>query len=294
MTSARRATRSISAAQFAGPGKRMSAFLSAGDPYGKVDLVVRGGKALKTVSPFGVTASASGQGRARDATRLRAAGLRRASGRADTLRRAAETTGRTSRVCPASPLTRPARPKTWTSCTTGFTRTGTTRRSAAAGPWTDGGAWDKAQSAAPPPTLTGRDADPSDGTQDHPRRRVRLPTLAGAVHAARLRVPVRRGRRLENLSSGSGSRPGRFPSTRPNNRTTVDSFFSDRWVFPLSFPPVTTRRLRLLIHDATFGGGATKDVLARRAARPGRASRPCARSRSTGSSPGRAEVLVGP
>ena len=41
---------------FQGPGKRVAAFLSAGDPYGKVDLIVRGGTMLRTVSPFGVSA----------------------------------------------------------------------------------------------------------------------------------------------------------------------------------------------------------------------------------------------
>jgi hypothetical protein len=44
-------------------------------------------------------------------------------------------------------------------------------------------------------------------------------------------------------------------------RTTVDSYYSDRWVFPLTFPSVTTAKIRLLVHDATFGGGATKDVV---------------------------------
>ena len=42
---------------FAGPGKHVPAFLSAGDPYGQIDLIVRGGKTLRTVSPFGVAAT---------------------------------------------------------------------------------------------------------------------------------------------------------------------------------------------------------------------------------------------
>ena len=44
------------------------------------------------------------------------------------------------------------------------------------------------------------------------------------------------------------------------NRTTVDSYFSDRWVFSHSFPPVTTQKLRLWVRDVTYGGGATRDV----------------------------------
>lgn len=43
----------------------------------------------------------------------------------------------------------------------------------------------------------------------------------------------------------------------PSTRTTVDSFFSDRWIFEHVFAPVTTQRIRLLVHDTTFGGGAT-------------------------------------
>ena len=42
--------------------------------------------------------------------------------------------------------------------------------------------------------------------------------------------------------------------------TTWDNYASDRWVFQHHFPAVTTRRLRLLIHDATYGGDPTKDL----------------------------------
>ena len=43
----------------------------------------------------------------------------------------------------------------------------------------------------------------------------------------------------------------------PPTRTTVDSFFSDRWIFEHAFAPVTTQKIRLLVHDTTYGGGAT-------------------------------------
>lgn len=46
----------------------------------------------------------------------------------------------------------------------------------------------------------------------------------------------------------------------PPTRTTVDSFFTDRWIFQHQFAPVTTQRIRLLVHDCTWGGGATKAV----------------------------------
>jgi len=45
----------------------------------------------------------------------------------------------------------------------------------------------------------------------------------------------------------------------PPTHTTVDSFFSDRWIFQHQFPPVTTQKIRLLAHDCTWGGGATKE-----------------------------------
>jgi hypothetical protein len=46
----------------------------------------------------------------------------------------------------------------------------------------------------------------------------------------------------------------------PTTRTSVDSFYSDRWIFQHAFPAATTSKVRLLVHDVTFGGGATEDV----------------------------------
>jgi len=47
----------------------------------------------------------------------------------------------------------------------------------------------------------------------------------------------------------------------PPTRTTVDQFASDRWIFQHHLPaPITTGKVRLLVHDTTFGGGATKAV----------------------------------
>ena len=48
----------------------------------------------------------------------------------------------------------------------------------------------------------------------------------------------------------------------PVTHTTVDSYFSDRWVFQHHFSPVTTSRIRLLVHNVTYGGGADADVAA--------------------------------
>ena len=49
-----------------------------------------------------------------------------------------------------------------------------------------------------------------------------------------------------------------FSVLTPPTRTTVDSFFSDRWVFQHHFKPVKTAKIRLLVHNTTFGGGAMK------------------------------------
>lgn len=51
-----------------------------------------------------------------------------------------------------------------------------------------------------------------------------------------------------------------FISYTPPVRTNVDSFFSDRWIFQHRFEPVTTSKIRLLVHQASYGGGATKDI----------------------------------
>jgi hypothetical protein len=55
--------------------------------------------------------------------------------------------------------------------------------------------------------------------------------------------------------------PRTFRVFSPATRTTVDSFFSDRWVFQHHFKPVKTQRLRLLVHNTTYGGGATAEVV---------------------------------
>lgn len=52
-----------------------------------------------------------------------------------------------------------------------------------------------------------------------------------------------------------------FPNYTPPVACTVDSFFSDRWVFEHHFAPVTTQKLRLVVNSVTYGGGATVDVV---------------------------------
>jgi hypothetical protein len=51
-----------------------------------------------------------------------------------------------------------------------------------------------------------------------------------------------------------------FKVLTPATRTKVDSFFSDRHIFQHEFKPVTTSKIRLLVHNTAFGGGATEEV----------------------------------
>jgi lysophospholipase L1-like esterase len=55
--------------------------------------------------------------------------------------------------------------------------------------------------------------------------------------------------------------PTIVPFFTPTVFTTVDSFYSDRCVFQHDFPTVTTQKIRLLVHDTTWGGGATQGVV---------------------------------
>ena len=53
-----------------------------------------------------------------------------------------------------------------------------------------------------------------------------------------------------------------FPVFTPPVFCTADSFYSDRCIFTHQFAPVMTGKLRVLVHDCTWGGGATLDVVA--------------------------------
>ena len=51
-----------------------------------------------------------------------------------------------------------------------------------------------------------------------------------------------------------------FRAYTQTNRTTVDSFYSERCVFTHSFAPVTTRKIRLWVNEVTWGGASNKDL----------------------------------
>ena len=53
-----------------------------------------------------------------------------------------------------------------------------------------------------------------------------------------------------------------FANYTPAVRCTVDSYFSDRCIFEHHFSPVSTAKIRLVVNDVTYGGGATALVAA--------------------------------
>lgn len=46
----------------------------------------------------------------------------------------------------------------------------------------------------------------------------------------------------------------------PPTKTVVDSFHSDRWIFQQQFAPVRTAQIRLIVRNATYGGGANEMI----------------------------------
>jgi hypothetical protein len=51
--------------------------------------------------------------------------------------------------------------------------------------------------------------------------------------------------------------PKTFAAYSPETQTTVDSFYDEQYIFNVSFSPVTTSAIRLVVRDTTYGGGAT-------------------------------------
>ena len=245
--------------EFTGPGRRVAAFLSAGDPYGKVDLIVRGGKTLKTVSPFGVaTALTVKQGRVTLPVSELPVYVEPMTGQ--TFSVVPLSYGPNLARLPGVTVEALGKAEDLAKLHNGLFENWYYSQVGGSGPWTDGGAWDKAQAATAP-------LEPLAVT-------LTLPAPHKIARAVVYASPPWQSQStlldFEFQYDAGGvwktlqhvhEPPRTFPVYSPNNRTTVDSFFSDRWIFPLSFPPVTTHRLRLLIHDATFGGGATKDVI---------------------------------
>ena len=51
-----------------------------------------------------------------------------------------------------------------------------------------------------------------------------------------------------------------LPFYTPMLRCTEDTFYSDRCIFTHAFPAVTTGKIRVLVHDCTYGGAANQEV----------------------------------
>jgi hypothetical protein len=243
---------------FTGPGKRIAAFLSAGDPHGKIDLIVSGGQSLQTISPFGAaTALPVTRGHVTLPVSELPVYVELSAGQ--TISVAPMNYGPNLARLPGVVIDAAGSVVERDKLHNGQFENWYYSQIAGTGPWTDGGAWDKAQAAAPP-----ADPLPITLTLPAPRKIARVIVYAAPPWQSQstlldFELQYEAGgvwKTLRHVQEPTKT----FPVYSPNNRTTVDSFFSDRWVFPLSFPPVTTRRLRLLIHDATFGGGATKEV----------------------------------
>lgn len=55
--------------------------------------------------------------------------------------------------------------------------------------------------------------------------------------------------------------PVTFNQSSPLEMCSCQSFYSERSHFIHQFPTVTTKKIQLLVHDTTWGGGATHDVV---------------------------------
>ena len=243
---------------FTGPGKRVAAFLSAGDPHGKIDLIVSGGQSLQTISPFGAaTALPVTHGQVTLPVSELPVYVELSAGQ--TLSVAPMDYGPNLARLPGVVIDAVGSVSERDKLHNGQFENWYYSQIAGTGPWTDGGTWDKAQGAAPPVGSL-----PVTLTLPAPRKIARVIVYAAPPWQSQstlldFELQYEAGgvwKTLRRVQEPTQT----FPAYSPNNRTTVDSFFSDRWVFPLSFPPIATRRLRLLIHDATFGGGATQQV----------------------------------
>ena len=68
-------------------------------------------------------------------------------------------------------------------------------------------------------------------------------------------------RPLGRRGPGAQSRPRPIRYSRRPRGPAVDSFYSDRWVFQHQFSPIKASKIRVLVNDVTWGGGATADVV---------------------------------
>ena len=89
--------------------------------------------------------------------------------------------------------------------------------------------------------------------------RLRRPAVAAARVAAAIRIAVRQRRQVGDARQG-GRADEDVQGVDAGDAHDRGQLLLDRWIFQHHFKPVTTSKIRLLVHDVTWGGGATKDV----------------------------------
>ncbi|MBP6964636.1 MAG: hypothetical protein KBC96_09545 [Armatimonadetes bacterium] len=236
---------------FEGSGKMVAAFMSAGATDGEVDLLVKGGNRLKVVSPFGVTSTiAVINGKATLPVAELPVYVELAK-------------GQRIEVVPMDYGMNMAREE-GTVCSHSTAGTDDIRKvnsgelenwyylqGESPGPWTSPKdtvypAWVEMEfpAAREISRVHVFAAPPWQGMGTLVNYELQYEKAGQWVTLDRVREPTRT-----------------FKVYTPPVRCTVDSFFSDRWIFMHKFEPITTQRIRLLIHRVTNGGGATPDVI---------------------------------
>lgn len=232
---------------FEGSGKTVAAFMTAGATDGKVDLLVKGGSKLKVVSPFGVVSSIPV---IRERATLPVAELPVYVELAK---------GQPIEVVPIDYGRNLLREE-------GVAITHSTASTDDVGKLHNGEFenWYYAQGDAPRPWGSGKDTVYPAWIE------IGLPAENTVGRVVVFAAPPWQGMgtlvdyELQYEKDGAWvsiervKEPTRtFKVYTPPVRCTVDSFFSDRWIFIHEFEPVSAKKLRLLIHRVTNGGGAT-------------------------------------
>ncbi len=235
---------------FQGSGKTVAAFMSAGATDGEVNLLVKGGNKLRIVSPFGVTSSITvAKGKATLPVAELPVYVELAKGQSievvpmdygDNLARQEGV------VCTHStPSTDDIK-----KLNNGEFENWYYLQGDSPGPWSSGKdtaypAWVEMKFASPK-TISRVHvfaAPPWQSMGTLVDYELQYERNGAWVTLDRVREPTKT-----------------FKVYTPPVRCTVDSFFSDRWIFLHAFEPVTTQKIRLLIHKVTYGGGATELV----------------------------------
>lgn len=242
---------------FGGPGKWVAAFQSAGSTDGHVELNVKGGTALKVVSAFGVENTVPVRaGHATVEVPELPVYIELATGQSidvaptawgPNLARAAGVTAQSS--VPVDPDPKKAALNPIEKITNGVLENWYYAQKPDTGPW-----------AAVGPTFPAT-VDINLPTAQSISRVVIYAAPPWQMQSTLLDYELQYDDNGEWKTIGRIKEPTRtFRVYTPPVRCSTDTFFSDRFIFQHSFKPVTTSKIRLLVHDTTLGGGATKAV----------------------------------